>query len=136
MLRRERERAIDEVLRLVNLQETAERLVRTSFEEMVRRREVAGAILHRRLLLVHAEPTDGPDCVRRSVCEALFVSSRGDGTTPICTTQHTGEAGSYTDRVASMNRGQSRRRLRYACRTRAGCPEGDDWGRCLFGIDR
>ncbi|WP_448576084.1 hypothetical protein [Thermomicrobium sp.] len=41
MPRRERERVIDEVLRLVDLEETAERPVRTYLEEMVRRREVA-----------------------------------------------------------------------------------------------
>jgi ABC-2 type transport system ATP-binding protein len=74
---------------------------------MVRRLEVAQAILHRPLLLVLDEPTVGLDpTARRSVWEALFALRRRDGTTLLFTTHYMEEAESYADRVAIMNRGR------------------------------
>jgi len=107
MPRNERELVIAEVLRLVDLEEAADRLVRTYSGGMVRRLEVAQAILHRPLLLVLDEPTVGLDpTARRSVWEALFALRRRDGTTLLFTTHYMEEAESYADRVAIMNRGR------------------------------
>jgi len=110
MPRNERELVIAEVLRLVDLEEAADRLVRTYSGGMVRRLEVAQAILHRPLLLVLDEPTVGLDpTARRSVWEALFALRRRDGTTLLFTTHYMHymeEAESYADRVAIMNRGR------------------------------
>ncbi|MDW8058660.1 MAG: ATP-binding cassette domain-containing protein [Thermomicrobium sp.] len=105
--RAERERAIADVLELVRLEEAADRLVRTYSGGMVRRLEIAQAILHRPVLLVLDEPTVGLDpTARRSVWDALKVLRERDGTTLLVTTHYMEEAELYCDRVAIMNRGR------------------------------
>ncbi len=107
MSRAERERAIADVLQLVRLEEAADRLVRTYSGGMVRRLEIAQAILHRPLLLVLDEPTVGLDpTARRAVWEALTALRERDGTTLLVTTHYMEEADWYCDRVAIMNRGK------------------------------
>ncbi len=102
-----RERAIAEVLSLVRLEEAADRLVRTYSGGMVRRLEIAQAILHRPVLLVLDEPTVGLDpTARRAVWDALAELRQRYGTTMLVTTHYMEEAELYCDRVAIMNRGR------------------------------
>jgi len=105
--RAERERAIADVLALVRLEDAADRLVRTYSGGMVRRLEIAQAILHRPLLLVLDEPTVGLDpTARRTVWDALTALRERDGTTLLVTTHYMEEADLYCDRIAIMNRGR------------------------------
>ncbi|MDW7981466.1 MAG: ATP-binding cassette domain-containing protein [Thermomicrobium sp.] len=105
--RSRRERAIADVIELVRLGEAADRLVRTYSGGMVRRLEIAQAILHEPLLLVLDEPTVGLDpTARRTVWEALSELRRRAGTTLLITTHYMEEADLYCDRVGIMNHGR------------------------------
>jgi len=105
--RPERDRAIADVLALARLEDAADRLVRTYSGGMVRRLEIAQAILHRPLLLVLDEPTVGLDpTARRAVWEALSALRERDGTTLLVTTHYMEEAELYCDRIAIMNHGR------------------------------
>ncbi|MFN3335975.1 MAG: ABC transporter ATP-binding protein [Thermomicrobium sp.] len=105
--RRDRERAIAEVLELTRLEEAANRLVRTYSGGMVRRLEIAQAILHRPVLLVLDEPTIGLDpTARRTVWEALRELRRREGTTLLVTTHYMEEAELHCERIGIMNHGR------------------------------
>lgn len=102
-----REAAIADALRMVRLEGVADRLVRTYSGGMVRRLEIAQAILHRPLLLILDEPTVGLDpTARRTVWDALQELRQREGTTILVTTHYKEEAEEFCDRVGIMDQGQ------------------------------
>jgi ABC-2 type transport system ATP-binding protein len=104
---RERETRIREVLELMDLTEAAGRLVRTYSGGMVRRLEIAQAVLHRPQVLFLDEPTVGLDPVaRRGVWDLLERLRSEDGTAMLVTTHYMDEAEEACDRVAIMHRGR------------------------------
>lgn len=103
----ERERGIADVLALLRLEDSADRLVSTYSGGMVRRLEIGQAILHHPRLLVLDEPTVGLDpTARRSVWEALSALRQQAGMTLLITTHYMEEAEAYCQRIAIMNRGR------------------------------
>lgn len=107
MSRREREERIENVLRVMGLQEAADRLVRTYSGGMVRRLEIGQAILHQPRLLLLDEPTIGLDPVaRQTVWHALTTLRQETGLTLLITTHYMEEAEEYCDRVAIMHQGK------------------------------
>ena len=103
----ERRRTIDDALDFMGLSEVADRLTKTYSGGMVRRLEVAQAMLHRPAVLFLDEPTVGLDPTARS---ALWEHVRGlcarFGTTVVLTTHYMEEAEALCDRVAFMVRGR------------------------------
>jgi ABC-2 type transport system ATP-binding protein len=105
--RRDRRRIVDEVLEVVSLTDAADRLVGTYSGGMVRRLELAQALVNRPRLLMLDEPTIGLDPVARSsVWERIRALVDEDGMTVLVTTHYMDEADQECDRVALMHAGR------------------------------
>ena len=104
---RERERRIWEALELMGLTEAAHQLVRRYSGGMIRRLEIAQAVLHRPSVLFMDEPTVGLDPVaRRAVWEHVRQLQQRLGTTILVTTHYMEEADELCDEVAIMHLGR------------------------------
>jgi ABC-2 type transport system ATP-binding protein len=98
---------IREALELVGLADAARQLVRTYSGGMIRRLEIAQAMLHRPAVLFMDEPTVGLDPVaRRAVWEHVLRLREAFRTTMLITTHYMEEADGLCDRVAVMHLGQ------------------------------
>jgi ABC-2 type transport system ATP-binding protein len=107
--RRERTARVDEALGLMDLTEAADRLANTYSGGMVRRLELAQALVNRPPLLVLDEPTVGLDPVARdSVWTRVRELQQRSGTTVLLTTHYMEEADVLCDRVALMHHGRLR----------------------------
>lgn len=96
-----------QALQFMGLQEAADKLVRTYSGGMIRRLEVAQAMLHQPQVLFLDEPTVGLDPVaRRAVWEHLEELRKQSGMTILLTTHYMEEADSLCDRVAIMHLGK------------------------------
>jgi ABC-2 type transport system ATP-binding protein len=104
--RRERRARVDEVLEMVDLRADEKRLAATYSGGMVRRLELAQALVNRPALLVLDEPTVGLDPVARdSVWMRVAQMQRDHGMTVLVTTHYLEEADALCDRVALLHRG-------------------------------
>jgi len=108
--RRERPAAIDAALAGMGLTpDVAGRMVSTYSGGMVRRLELAQALVNRPRLLVMDEPTIGLDPVARAgVWERIRELQAGTGMTVLLTTHYMEEADALCDRVGLMHRGRLR----------------------------
>ncbi len=103
----ERSVRIAEALELVGLSDASQQLVRQYSGGMIRRLEIAQAMLHRPAVLFMDEPTVGLDPVaRRAVWEHVLRLRDTFGTTMMITTHYMEEADGLCDRVAVMHLGQ------------------------------
>lgn len=103
----ERAPKVREALTFMGLQDAGDRLVRTYSGGMIRRLEVAQAMLHRPQVLFLDEPTVGLDPVaRKAVWEHLAELRSQTGMTIFLTTHYMEEADSLCDRVAVMHLGK------------------------------
>jgi ABC-2 type transport system ATP-binding protein len=107
--RRERRERVDRALGATGMLEHAERLVSTYSGGMVRRLELAQALVNRPRLLVLDEPTIGLDPVARSSVWDLIAELRAEhAMTVLLTTHYMDEADGLCDRVALLHRGRVR----------------------------
>jgi ABC-2 type transport system ATP-binding protein len=107
--RRERGRRVEEALAAMALTEAADRLAGTYSGGMVRRLELAQALVNRPALLVLDEPTVGLDPVARdSVWERVEELRHATGMTVLLTTHYMEEADALCDRIALMHLGRLR----------------------------
>jgi len=107
--RAERAERVDEVLAMVDLTDSAGRLASTYSGGMVRRLELAQALVNRPAVLVLDEPTVGLDPVARdSVWDRVSEMRERYGTTVLLTTHYMEEADALCDRVALMHLGRLR----------------------------
>src|SRR3954447_22556724 len=107
--RKERAARVDEALALMDLTESADRLAATYSGGMVRRLELAQALVNRPALLVLDEPTVGLDPVARdSVWARVRELQEQYGTTVLLTTHYMEEADALCDRVALLHKGRLR----------------------------
>src|SRR5438309_138584 len=107
--RREREERIREVLAWMGVAEAAPRMVSTYSGGMVRRLELAQALVNRPRLLILDEPTTGLDPVARTdVWERVLSLREQLGMTVLLTTHYMEEAEALCDRVGLMHRGRLR----------------------------
>ncbi|MBD2384503.1 ATP-binding cassette domain-containing protein [Cylindrospermum sp. FACHB-282] len=104
---RRRKQQIREVLEFMGLEDVAHRLVGTYSGGMIRKLEIAQAILHQPQILFMDEPTVGLDPVARSQVWQLMEQLRIDyGTTIFLTTHFLEEADALCNRVVIMNQGR------------------------------
>jgi ABC-2 type transport system ATP-binding protein len=107
--RAQRRDRVDEVLALMGLAEVAGRLAATYSGGMIRRLELAQALVNRPALLVLDEPTLGLDPVARAaVWEQVGNLRKQFGTTVLMTTHYLDEADRLCDRIALLHRGTLR----------------------------
>ncbi|MDR5709689.1 MAG: ATP-binding cassette domain-containing protein [Armatimonadota bacterium] len=105
--RKEREQRVEEALRFMGLLEAAHVLVRNYSGGMIRRLEIAQAMLHRPQVLFLDEPTVGLDPVaRRAVWGYVRELRDRFGTTVVLTTHDMEEADELCDLVAILHRGR------------------------------
>ena len=107
--RRQRAERVDGALTAMGLTEPAGRLVSTYSGGMVRRLELAQALVNAPRLLVLDEPTVGLDPIARTdVWEHITTLRDRFDMTVLMTTHYMDEADVYCDRVALMHRGTIR----------------------------
>ncbi|MYV94575.1 ATP-binding cassette domain-containing protein, partial [Streptomyces sp. SID1034] len=107
--RKERARRVEQALYAVDLTESADRMAKTYSGGMIRRLELAQALVSAPRLLMLDEPTIGLDPIARtSVWEHINAVRRATGMTVLVTTHHMDEADQYCDRLALMHRGRVR----------------------------
>ena len=105
--RAEREARIQHALDFMGLAEAAQQLVRTYSGGMIRRLEIAQAVLHRPRVLFLDEPTVGLGPLARSAVWQHIEQLRADyGTTIVLTTHLMDEADNLCSRVAIMHLGK------------------------------
>jgi ABC-2 type transport system ATP-binding protein len=105
--RRERRQRIREVFDFMGLSDFSDKLVRTYSGGMIRRLEIAQAMLHRPKVLFLDEPTVGLDPVARKVVWQHIRQLRADyGTTIFLTTHYMDEADQLCVRLAIMHLGK------------------------------
>jgi ABC-2 type transport system ATP-binding protein len=107
--REERARRIADALAFMELDEAADRLVRGYSGGMIRRLEIAQAMLHGPEVLFLDEPTIGLDPIARQAVWTRLRELRGRGDTTILLTTHDmEEAEVLCDRIAILHRGTVR----------------------------
>jgi ABC-2 type transport system ATP-binding protein len=105
--RGERRERIDQAIETMELQPMLDRLARTLSGGMLRRLEIATALLNRPAVLFLDEPTVGLDpTARRMVWERLGALVEQSGTTILVTTHMMEEAERHCDRLGVIDRGR------------------------------
>ncbi|MFF7333803.1 ABC transporter ATP-binding protein [Streptomyces sp. NPDC090306] len=107
--RAERAERVAQALTAVDLTDAADRLASTYSGGMIRRLELAQALVSAPRLLILDEPTIGLDPIARTgVWEHINAVRAVTGMTVLVTTHYMDEADQYCDRVALMHRGRIR----------------------------
>ncbi|MEM2021264.1 MAG: ABC transporter ATP-binding protein [Zestosphaera sp.] len=102
-----RGREIEELIEFMDLSEAAGRLVRTYSGGMIRRLEIAIALMIRPKLLVLDEPTIGLDPGARSlVWDRISEFKEESGVTVFFATHYMDEADKYADYITLLNQGR------------------------------
>ena len=102
-----RQHQIAEALATMGLAEAADRLVKNYSGGMIRRLEIAQAMLHRPVVLFMDEPTVGLDPLARdAVWEHVRTLRQSFGMTMLVTTHYLEEADLLCDRIAIMRQGR------------------------------
>jgi ABC-2 type transport system ATP-binding protein len=105
--RRERAARVTQALAAVDLTDAAERMAKTYSGGMIRRLELAQALVSAPRLLILDEPTIGLDPIARtSVWEHINAVRAVTGMTVLVTTHYMDEADQYCDRIGLMHRGR------------------------------
>jgi ABC-2 type transport system ATP-binding protein len=105
--RAQREQRIRDALRFMGLSAVADVLVRNYSGGMIRRLEIAQAMMHRPLVLFMDEPTVGLDPLARdAVWDQIELLRKTYGTSVVLTTHYMEEADRLCDRVGILNRGR------------------------------
>jgi ABC-2 type transport system ATP-binding protein len=103
----ERQARIEDALEFTGLEAAADRLVRTFSGGMIRRLEIAQAMLHRPEVLFLDEPTVGLDpTARKAVWGHIRGLREASGTTILLTTHYMDEAAELCGRVGIMHLGK------------------------------
>jgi ABC-2 type transport system ATP-binding protein len=105
--RKERDARVDEALAAMNLLDVADGLAGTYSGGMVRRLELAQALVNRPSLLILDEPTVGLDPIARDSVWSQVAQMQTDfGMTVLLTTHYMEEADALCDRVALLHHGK------------------------------
>jgi ABC-2 type transport system ATP-binding protein len=102
---KERGKRIKDSLRFMGLSDSSDKIVKSYSGGMIRRLEIAQAVLHRPFILFLDEPTVGLDPVARESVWKYVKKLSEEGTTVLMTTHYMEEADEMCSRVAIMNKG-------------------------------
>ena len=102
----ERERRIDTVLKLVELEHTRKRPIRTYSKGMQQRAGLAQALINNPDLLILDEPTSGLDPIGRMKVRQIIQRLKNEGKTVFFSSHEMGEVETICDRVAILHEGE------------------------------
>jgi ABC-2 type transport system ATP-binding protein len=106
--RAERERRIDAVLKLVELEGARRRLIKTYSKGMQQRVGLAQALINNPDLLILDEPTSGLDPLGRMKVREIIQRLKEEGKTVFFASHELGEVETICDRVAILHEGRLR----------------------------
>ncbi len=107
MPKAERKKAIESALEMMELGEFGDNLVSTYSGGMIRKLELASAIMIKPKILFLDEPTIGLDpATRKTVWEKLKALNKESGMNVFYTTHYMDEAGLYADMVGIISKGR------------------------------
>ena len=101
----QRDRRIDEVLKLVELEPARKKLIKTYSKGMQQRAGLAQALINDPDLLILDEPTSGLDPVGRMKVRDIIQRLKDRGKTVFFSSHELGEVETVCDRVAILNHG-------------------------------
>ncbi|MDH7507154.1 MAG: ATP-binding cassette domain-containing protein [Candidatus Thermoplasmatota archaeon] len=105
--KKNRKARIDEVLKLVDLDDKKDELVKNYSGGMKRRLEIARGLMHHPTVLFLDEPTLGLDAqTRRAIWEYIKKMNKEEGTTIFLTTHYMDEADYLCDRIGIIDQGK------------------------------
>ena len=104
--RREADQRIDELLKLVELQDVRRRLIKTYSKGMQQRVGLAQALINDPDLLILDEPTSGLDPLGRMKVREIIQRLKNEGKTVFFSSHELGEVETVCDRVAIINQGE------------------------------
>jgi ABC-2 type transport system ATP-binding protein len=104
----ERERRIDAVLKLVDLEAARKRLIKTHSKGMQQRVGLAQALINDPDLLILDEPTSGLDPLGRMKVRQIIQRLKDQGKTVFFSSHELGEVETVCDRVAILHEGRLR----------------------------
>jgi ABC-2 type transport system ATP-binding protein len=104
----ERERRIDAVLKLVELEHARKRPIKTYSKGMQQRVGLAQALINNPDLLILDEPTSGLDPLGRMKVRDIIKRLKNEGKTVFFSSHELGEVETVCDRVAIMHQGELR----------------------------
>lgn len=104
--RREVDRRIEKVLKLVELEPARKRLIKTYSKGMQQRIGLAQALINDPDLLILDEPTSGLDPIGRMKVREIIQRLKNEGKTVFFSSHELGEVETVCDRVAILNQGQ------------------------------
>jgi ABC-2 type transport system ATP-binding protein len=106
--RAERERRIDQVLKLVELDHARKRPIKTYSKGMQQRVGLAQALINNPDLLILDEPTSGLDPLGRMKVRDIIKRLKNEGKTVFFSSHELGEVETICDRVAILHQGELR----------------------------
>src|SRR4051794_17045408 len=104
--RAEREKRIDAVLKLVELDHARKRQIKTYSKGMQQRAGLAQALINDPDLLILDEPTSGLDPIGRMKVREIIQRLKGEGKTVFFSSHELGEVETICDRVAILSHGE------------------------------
>jgi ABC-2 type transport system ATP-binding protein len=104
--RAEADRRIDAVLKLVELEPSRHRLIKTYSKGMQQRVGLAQALINNPDLLILDEPTSGLDPIGRMKVREIIQRLKNEGKTVFFSSHELGEVETVCDRVAILNQGK------------------------------
>ncbi|MFN3407410.1 MAG: ABC transporter ATP-binding protein [Limisphaerales bacterium] len=102
----EREKRIDEVIQLVELEHARKRLIKTYSKGMQQRVGLAQALINNPDLLILDEPTSGLDPLGRMKVRNIIQRLKNEGKTVFFSSHELGEVETVCDRVAILHQGE------------------------------
>ena len=103
---KERERRIEQILQLVDLQERADDLAETFSKGMLQRLQIARGLINDPEILFMDEPTVGLDPLGAHMLRDIIRRLQEEGKTVLLTTHYLPEAEELCDRMVILNRGK------------------------------
>jgi ABC-2 type transport system ATP-binding protein len=104
--RRDREKRIDEVVKLVELESARKRQIKTYSKGMQQRVGLAQALINNPDLLILDEPTSGLDPIGRMKVREIIQRLKNEGKTVFFSSHELGEVETVCDRVAILHQGE------------------------------
>ena len=102
----EAKKITEELLKLVELEDAADRLVETYSKGMIQRLQIARGLVNNPRIIFMDEPTVGLDPMGANMLREIIRKLKADGRTVLLTTHYMQEADELCDHIAIMNKGK------------------------------